>query len=568
MKIKYTVPILVLITIILVVFAEINYVENEGFNSTDEGVVLAQSWRIINGEQAHKDYVSIRPVGSGYLHTINFIIPGPLVVNARWFVLLQFFIIALVLSVFVVRELTKYYKKDISPLLFFSLLIVGFTVTVLNYNLYSWTTIDAVFWSVLALPFLLSESKYKITIAFVLLSFAALSRQTFVLGSVIAYIYIFIKFRKQFVGMLPVFFIGAIAFFLYLFMLIYNNVLGDFLSQMTGRTEFVQTTVSQFAKKFITNYSSPFVVLTFILSLFLYSKPNSKISFVFFEKNYPKKLALFFVLIALIHIIRHFVIGEIDIMQLPFGLFYLLFSLTAFHFVLFPQNNRMRIVAISVGVIAWLSAISLGDNSPIFASGPLFILLIGLAADICLNYESQFGKKLSNRFFLLIVALVFFVLGIYSQQRINYRDNASNTLVYGLNYASSEFGKINTNIYMLDYYCDLADVYRELPNAIDRTMVFPHNAMFYPVMKTQNPMSLDWLTPNECIGQEKRVEEDFYKMISDEKVFFIIDKIDTRIIKDGIVSRTYENDLIYELIISNSRKLSTKSDYFSIYISN
>lgn len=568
---KYFLPIIIFVVLAVIVFVSFDYVESEGFSSTDEGVVLAQSWRVVNGEIPHADFVSIRPAGSAYLHAINFIFPGALVANARWFVLFQFFMIALVFSIFLIKELEKKNSIKVHPIAFFSLLCAGFTITVLNYNLYSWTTIDAVFWSIMALPLLFSESKYKIAIGLMFLGFAALSRQTFALVVTIAYLHFLWNFRKQFLKMIPVYLVGALPFILYLIMLLSNSAIEDFVSQMTGRTEFFQTAILQYVKKFISSYSTPINIICVGLSIVLYFKRKSGMLKNFTDKGYHNIVVFIISVPILTLIIRQFTIDEIDIYQLPFSFFFSALALLIFHYILYPKNFRLKLVALSIILIAWLSSISLGDNAPVFSSGPLFLVILVLLADIY-SFNKEQNKTilfLTNKYFILVLSVAIFSLGLVSQQKINYRDNSKDLLVSGLRNASEDFGDISTNPSMNLYYNDLVEVYNSLESAENNTVVFPHNAMFYPLMKTQNPMSLDWLIANEYIGQEDRVEKDFTQMLSSSQVYFIVDKIDTRIIKDGIKIREYApNDLIYKLIIENCTKLNIDSEFVEVYISN
>ncbi len=130
----------------IILFLLINYVENEGFNPSDDGVVIAQSYRLFNGEIPHKDFISIRPVFSGILHGVHLISPLPLQLSARWFVLLEYFIysflwIILLFNVFKF-DLGKSYRKYFA---FIFLAFFSFLLNVNNYNLYPWTTIDAIF---------------------------------------------------------------------------------------------------------------------------------------------------------------------------------------------------------------------------------------------------------------------------------------------------------------------------------------------------------------------------------------------------------------------------------------
>lgn len=47
-----------------------------GFNLTDDGFVLAQSRRLLAGEIPHRDFMSIRPVGSALLHVVDLVLGG------------------------------------------------------------------------------------------------------------------------------------------------------------------------------------------------------------------------------------------------------------------------------------------------------------------------------------------------------------------------------------------------------------------------------------------------------------------------------------------------------------
>ena len=54
-----------------------------GFNPTDDGSLLVQSYRILLGQVPHRDFISPRPAGTPILHTLNFFLPGPLYETAR-----------------------------------------------------------------------------------------------------------------------------------------------------------------------------------------------------------------------------------------------------------------------------------------------------------------------------------------------------------------------------------------------------------------------------------------------------------------------------------------------------
>ena len=54
-----------------------------GFNPTDDGFILAQARRLLDGQVPHVDIVSPRPLGSPILHAVTFALPTPLLVTSR-----------------------------------------------------------------------------------------------------------------------------------------------------------------------------------------------------------------------------------------------------------------------------------------------------------------------------------------------------------------------------------------------------------------------------------------------------------------------------------------------------
>ena len=73
---------LVIIAGTILLYAVLGVISTEGFNPSDDGVILAQSYRLLQGQIPHLDFISIRPVGSAVLHSLHFISPLPLEVSA------------------------------------------------------------------------------------------------------------------------------------------------------------------------------------------------------------------------------------------------------------------------------------------------------------------------------------------------------------------------------------------------------------------------------------------------------------------------------------------------------
>ncbi len=569
LHLKYLLLVFLFLTICVFYFVKSEHIEQQGFNPTDDGVVIAQSWRILNGEIPHKDFISIRPAGSGYLHTIHFFSPLPLMVSARWFVLFQFCVIALIISFIIKTIFDKEYGKIIHPVQFLSLFTFCFALSSLNYNMYPWTTIDAVFWSSLSLAFIWGErSSASHAAGLIFISFAALSRQSFFLLAASAFIYVLVKNHKNPVKAVIVCLIGSIPFWAYLIMLLKHDSLGMFITQMTGRTELLETGVIQYAKRIVLSHSGPLYVIGFFLSGLLYIKRKSQLPRIFIEKSFAGSISLIFVFVALVHIIRYFLLPRADIFVMPFELFFILFTLTLLNYVLVRKFGAIHKLSIIVLFISWASSVSLGDNTPVFAAGLLGGTILAVAGDYLIRFPLKRIHFISSKIFLLVISFSVFILTVKSQKSVNYRDLGHLKISKGLFYASTEFGDIMTNPATLAYYSDLYDIFNALPDGKNNTVVIPNNPAFYPVFKTQNPAPLDWIQPDEYIGQEERLFEEILLLLRNEKTYFIIDKIDSKTMHEKISPVFYPEPHVANLIKNNGKEIQVNSDFFLVIVSD
>jgi hypothetical protein len=334
---------------------------------------------------------------------------------------------------------------------------------------------------------------------------------------------------------------------------------------MTGRTEFFETAIVQFIKRFVLSLTTPLNLVCLFVTILLFIKKNSGLLELFTKKGFHAVFAIIYIVFSFALIFKYFFAKEQDIFSLPFELFFMLFFMGLFHWALLPQSKTIRKITVFILSIAWVSAISLGDNTPVFATGILFVSLFAICLDIILSNTSKFSNIAANPWLILSISIIIAISGLYSQQEFNYRDNSSKQLVKGLNYASEEFGEILTNPSLIAYYGDLKDIFDTLPEAQNNIIVFPHNAIFYPVLKTKNPMSLDWLIANEYIGQEKRITTDLEKLKQRKSTYFIVDKIDLRVIKDGLKPRFYDDDIVFDFILKNCNEVPCNSEFVKIY---
>ncbi|GAB4281884.1 MAG: hypothetical protein Kow0068_06390 [Marinilabiliales bacterium] len=545
-----------------------DYVENEGFNPSDEGVVQAQAYRIINGQIPHKDFISIRPVFSGIIHSVDFLLPLPLIVSGRWITFIEIFLTAF----FIIQVLKKiYFGQNNLKTQFLYLLPLLLITYVLNTNLislYPWTTIDALFLSSIGLNFMIDviigdKSKVYKNIVFAAFFFilAGLCRQTFFLLLVFLCLYLVInikRFELRLYKLLLYSLFSLIPLFLYIFLLVINNSFNDFIQQITGRSEFFQTGIITFVKEFAKSYLLPLYLITTIFLIFNNKLKSLKIFDIFLNVQ----IVLYLLSAVVLSIIIFYnSLGNIHIV--PFELFWINMFLSFLVFINYRVKHIHIVLPVSLQIIAWISSISLGVNSPSYAPGFIFISIISL----------YFITRIIpfKAFYMGIIpySIILFVIFIHNQKRNNYRDLSFDQLNYKLKNIYEDFGEIKTNVNTYNYIDEL----KRIIDNFDRDYkiaVLPNNAFIYPVAGLENPLPLDWPQPAEFVGNEKVFKKKLYNLINVEKVCFIIDKYNSKNLAYKLEAMNYSsNDFDYiNHIFLTCNKYPYEFKFFNVFISN
>ena len=184
-----------------------------GFNPTDDGFVLAQSWRLLHGEIPHVDFTSPRPLGSAILHLPEVLLPWGTLAFSRLLVTFQLVWVAIAtVDLFpTVRE-----RSVLERL---SLVTIAFLLAVGTWPLMAWHTIDGIFIGVTVLWLAMREaprSRWRHVQwggLWLLAGFAPLVKQGFVIVPVLAAMVLIAQRRWAALRYAPV---GAVPGALYL----------------------------------------------------------------------------------------------------------------------------------------------------------------------------------------------------------------------------------------------------------------------------------------------------------------------------------------------------------------
>ena len=147
-----------------------------GFNPTDDGFVLAQSRRILSGEVPHRDFISVRPAGSGYIHVLDLLLGGEhTFLVSRLIYWLEIAIVCWCwLEIVIARSRLRPGHFGAAPLA-----VVAFMLSTHTFPAMAWHTVDGILLA--SLGFLLAGRGGRISglLGYALIGAAAICKQNF-----------------------------------------------------------------------------------------------------------------------------------------------------------------------------------------------------------------------------------------------------------------------------------------------------------------------------------------------------------------------------------------------------
>lgn len=574
MDLKKFVQVSIFVLILFaVVFSIGGYAVNQGFNPSDEGVVLSQSWRLLNGEIPHKEFISIRPVGSGLLHQLDLILPFPLIPTSRIIAAFEYILLS-ILWAFIVLSAAK---DTITPgkkyLVYGAVIISTIVLNLNNGPVFTWTTTDALLLDTVGFYFIMrffepphtTAHYYRFAIpALFFTACAALCRQSFALPFILtATTVLFYNFQWKKTGFrILICIAGSLPLLLYFFYLYLQGALQLFIDQMTGRTELVETGIFTYAKSLV---KYPWMLLPGIGLLILFWKqymhPSGK-GFAYIANAYFPAL-----ICATAWFTFHLFLGNYSTAY-SFYFFWLAAVLLLYGIFIWKLNKALLLSVLITLCIAWTSSISIGDNSPRPYLGGLAMSGWILLCMRLVQYRFIQRHLLKAYGLLAIAAILLFTVSQISMPKVNYRDHASSKLNYTLEDIFPEMGKTKVNETTRNYFVEFNRIYRLLNAPRDHFTMIPNNAFIYAVMHSRNPLPLDWMQHHEYIGAEAQFFHMVEMKMHSEEIFLFVDKTDSKLFYKGSVP--FEPDLEFNhsylpQLLSLGEKLPIESAYFEIY---
>jgi len=490
-----------------------------GFNPTDEGFILAYSKRIIIGEIPHKDFISIRPIFSAYLHTFTYLFYDyGLFYVSRLIVNIEFALI----SVLSLNLINKIINRKLKLTHYIANLILVHYLSLHNFPFMSWHTIDGLLFVVIGMNLYFAKYRHAQLLGIFVISISAICKQNFIIIAPLFQLLIRKDLKLTNILNLSISFLPILIYILVFSLL---SSISEIKSQLL--------TQSNFLKYAFLSYINPLSAFGVVLSLCGYY--NKKYFVISYFVVLITTLSLFISNLYLIHSA------------------YIIFGYT-FIIAIYEKNIDIKNIYRIILLIAWTSSISVGYNSPIFMLGQLMLLPL-------LKFQDKqivFYKKK-----ILIIAFITAMIVFLTRFLYVYRDENTNKLTNNLGIYENTLSNIYSNIHTYNKIREVNILYDKYAQNKKKVMILPDFAYFWANKNHVNSICIDWAQSTELNSN-----------ILINKVMNNIDQLDTNLV---ILIQRYESDRVenkeiylsdkYVIVnyIKNNFTIIERTNYFIIY---
>lgn len=455
-----------------------------GFNPSDDGFILAQSWRLVHGEIPHVDFTSPRPLGSAFIHAPFVMFPIGMLAVSRLFVVFQFFWIAKMSMKIVFRE-SELERTFIG----FSLTAVTFLINIGTWPIMAWHTLDGIFVGVTAIALAkinIEKSQNRILywiIPLLLAGIAPLIKQGFAVVPILMLLWIIVAKTKNLIPWAGLMLLPGV-----LFLIVTIQTPGGLLSQLhSGSKRELLEPVNTFANGL---RSGGFISLTTALVVTLFGS-------LMISRRSPK-LALLGSILSIAIAIRISVLQDFSMFTFWADCFVLinLFLLLAFCRDLIEWVKHGSILA-----LAFAAALSWGVSNPSIFGGSLLLAAISLTHS--LNRKSSVFKSISSSVISAVVAGVVVLTSVFmfqTRSRNMYVEPPREELAFSVDLPQFKFIRMSKN--SAEYLNSIQFCLAKYP--AETLVVLPDGPGLYPLLNNVNPFDSDWWLGAERVPDKEQ----------------------------------------------------------------
>jgi len=441
-----------------------------GFNPTDDGLFLACTARILQGQIPHRDFIFIFPTGSCYLYVPFLLLSGNYVIwITRWFAWFEFAVVAWLwtdiasvkLGAFQ-NVLEKYAVASMALMLSVHTFVIGVFYTV-----------DALFFATMGIWLICAQSRLRMRLlGLLLLGASPLFKQSFVALLPLCFLLLsgWKEWRKWLLTLLP-----AVVYFVFLFL---EGGLQQGIAQLTTYNGiFFTNAISTSA---VGKYVSGELALVFWTAL--------SITLILLVQRYRFVRQLIY--LPVMFVIQSLSTGQMAYLVDSAVLVGIAFGLSVFC-ASTKEAGSGRYAGLA-SAVAWVVTWSNGYGYPALAAGPLVAMIFGR-----IN-KTRFSSV--RRVFL--VGLVLFTAFSFSYARMNiiYRDLPATQLTCDLGPLLRGGNLILTNPNMCSFLSDL-----HAAEVIAAQTGKPYAVLYdlpavWIISSQRNPLPDDWVFLDQVYG--------------------------------------------------------------------
>jgi uncharacterized membrane protein len=476
-----------------------------GFNPTDEGLITSASYRILQGQIPHLDIVSVRPLGSAVLHTIDVLLPTPLILTSRAIAWLEVTTYSVLFGALAFRRAPGRWGIGEA-----ACVAAAALVNIHTFPLAAWHTVDGLLFSAVGFALVRSgidrDRDRRLYGAFLVLGAAVLMKQSFAPAPVAGLVWVAVSTRQSgrpVLGRVVRFgLVSALPGALYLAVIAAFGGLGDTLSQTTGGRLVIGGEVL-LGLRHPEVVGAVGVVLVGLSAALLLQGLGERAS----GRRAGSVLGWADVAIraGLTAYLVWVCIGNGLALDGTWGiaLLWMLVATVVWRAVVEHRIDGMACLLIVVG---WMASLSWGYAVPDLVAGSL-ALMVGRI--IWMRPTSGGLRRDHRRARMLFgaagIAGLLLVTAVFVDARLHtiYREPPASQLTADLGTVNRAFWGIRSDP-ATEQYLD------QITSCIDRhparyVAVLPDNAAIYGALGLDNPFPLDWMYPPELVGSEHRI---------------------------------------------------------------
>lgn len=476
-----------------------------GFHPSDQGFILAQAWRVLHGEIPHSDIISARPLGSAYLHIVDFVLPGPLFFASSVLSMLEIILATIAFTVLVTGRRVRDWGTGLTGL--------TAAASLLNLNafpLMAWHTIDGIFLTACgawALDCgLRSGRAWPRRLGLVLLGTTVFVKQSFAPVPVIAFLWLVLHpaMREgalrtgRWWGRRAWDLLALNAFLiLYIGTVVLDGGLGAMADQLTGGLPaYGERLLGLWLENPETLVKPPVRGLTFfaiagvLLALVTLFRESAGLAGAIFARLLV--LAGTAVVIGTV-VDGHFTGASrwADVLWWILGVALL---------VNWAANRRFPRAGAMVFATGFMTSLSWGNDTPTLFTGTLALTALLLLADGLppLPEPPRWGRLTAATAMGLVAVIASGWAVVAHHDKAAYLDMAHEKLTEDLGAVTPTMRGIRTNPGTFTYISQIRDCVTRFPAG--RTAVLPDNPFAYPAFELRNPFPLEWPLPLEIVA--------------------------------------------------------------------